>query len=282
MGVSAISEPDLFGSDKLKTADPLQRLVDLGKNNISINAKCSRTFPNICRRVKKVSLPGSALNILESSFHPVIGDRDKAYLLKKQVGKGTVWIFPENTIALNEHLDKFDNLRLLYQIATRKQRILFDEFHHGYTAPLSGNLKEQSNAIWILIGYIASVLLIIAVVRLIRFGPPLPLLLQCSSGSSEFVSALGLLYYSHGAAGVLEHYLLAWKLRLEKKTGISHRLSNANMLLELIRKGEVAASRKRAVERALADLTSSSVLSEEAYLNSVSELETILEGYKNE
>ena len=162
------------------------------------------------------------------------------YVLRRELGSGEVWMFSGVAPALNQYIDTADNLRLLFQLASDSSKVLFDEFHHGHTAPVAKDLKARQDAIIVLIGFLVLVFTLGAFSRSVRFGEPLPLINPESSSTVEFTSVLGLLYREHRVPEVLRYYLRAWRMRVEKSFGISARASNESLLNQLISKNVIS------------------------------------------
>jgi len=112
------------------------------------------SYPIWCAQ-EDVRLPECADTYLSSSlttfgFTPpadavvVIGNEDEAFATYKQIGQGGLWFFTSHSLVSNEHIDKLDNFRLLYQIATKHSTTLVDEYTHGYPPPPEDLENEYS------------------------------------------------------------------------------------------------------------------------------------------
>lgn len=193
----------------------------------------------VCRDVSRISIPLSSYSGLLETFEKVDGGTDKSRVLHRTLGKGDIWLISGEEPVLNRNIDLLDNLRFMYQLATTGDRVLFDEFHHGYTAPANIAMQSKHAAVVLLMCFLGFALVIGALSRSVRFGPPVEEVPQNSAGLVEFASVLGLLCEEHHASSVLGHYLDAWKMRVESLFGISRKLPPLQMVHELIRRGHV-------------------------------------------
>ena len=199
-------------------------------------------------------------------------------VFRKTLGEGELWYFTDDSAVINRNIDKEDNLRLLYQIAARAKTIMFDEFHHGYTVPIGAEFKTRQDAAILLIVVLAVLLVAFALVRAVRFGPPLPVAVPDHAATAEFASVLGLLYREHNAAEVLGNYLEAWKKRIEQTFGISHRLSGAEIVSELAERRLLRGEKQQNVAAAMRRLLKPEGSASTSLEWSVNQLESVFTG----
>lgn len=206
-----------------------------------------------CRGVEAIKHSGS-VNLELPSEAIVLSDPPS--LFTKRHGTGRVWYLPDASLASNYFLDRFDHLRLLYQIARSGKRVLFDEFHHGYTAPVGEMSRDQLTTVILFISYLSFILLVITLSRAVRFGPARGRGVVEPSRQSEFIDVLSLLYEEHKAYEVLHSYLEGWKVRVEHGFGIHRGYSNDERLQKLRGRGVIDAQGEEKVREALRDIQS--------------------------
>ncbi len=185
-----------------------------------------------CTAVKQISRPFLPVTVREKS-EVLAGNNNHAWLLRRRVGAGTVWLFSGSEPVWNQNIDAFDNLRLLYQLASAGKQIIFDEFHHGYVAPVPPANREGFKSLVLVLGYLGVVGVLIALSRGVRFGCPAPEGPQESLASTDFAGVLGLLYYERNAHSALKHYIASWRGRVEKRYGISRKVADEVLVTEL-------------------------------------------------
>ncbi len=239
-----------------------------------IDVHCTALNPEVCTQVKTVSIGANSIGS-SASGRSIIGDTGRSYVTFQALGKGAIWNFADSSMITNQNIDKYDNLRFLYQLVTSGNKILFDEFHHGYSAPTSAEVQGRKDSIYLLAGYIAFALLVIALTQSFRFGPPLVAVQAEGTNSTEYTSAQGLLYSEYEAVGVLEHYLIAWKERVEQRYGLSQRLDYGQILDALQERLSLKPELARSLKESISLIgTNSSSVSETAL--TVRQLESIL------
>ena len=247
--------------------------------------RCTGAPVEACGGVQQISAGRFAFPPVDRWLNgrPILlaGSEERPQALWQRIGRGEAWFFGDAAAALNSEIDQFDNLRLLYQIASRfGGPVLFDEFHHGYRQPTSAARAGQRAALLLLTGVLLALLILGALSRSVRFGAPAPRPAAARAATVEFASVLGLLYRDHGASSVLRHYLDAWRRRLEKRAGIRARLSDAHLLEALERGRRIEGVRGLQVRSALRTLAGDAAVSEEALQRHIRSLEDILEGYR--
>lgn len=202
---------------------------------------CPTFMIDSCFRVKTIS----AMNPLSSSIlikgEAYSASQGDASIVHRKVGLGDIWIFSENKLINNDNIDKADNLRLLYQIASKYDEIIFDEFHHGYVAPATKEVAVKKSNLFILSGCFLGLLAFVALSRSFRFGPPAWIYeSEKVAPSLEYTSVLGMLYSEHNSVEILEFYVESWKKRVASLLKISPRLSNRDFIVKLASKGSLA------------------------------------------
>lgn len=203
-----------------------------------------------CRGVLQVSELSGGVKAPSEKVLSLAGHADYGSILRASIGKGEIWYFSEESIISNEHIDKFDNLRLLYQIASATPRIFFDEFHHGHVTPLTGQAKVKQESIYLFAIVLTVVFAAAALSQARRLGPALLPQGERAPRAVESASALGLLYCEYEASEALRFYLQSWKTRVAKRAGVSDRLDAAGFIEELARIG--SASKDKAAELRMA------------------------------
>jgi hypothetical protein len=176
---------------------------------------------------------------------------------------------------LNQYIDSADNLRLLFQLSSDSERVLFDEFHHGHTEPATEDVKARQDTIYVLIGFLLLVFTLGAFSRSVRFGEPRPLINPENSSTVEFTTVLGLLYREHQVPEVLRHYLKAWRARVEKAFGISARASDESLVNELIVKNVISEQQVDAIKSSLERIEQTSFSNDNQVQNSLAVLENV-------
>lgn len=220
----------LENSTSLKSRDPEAKRTLL----------CSENSRSTCLNVNKISgLANSFESYSAEAAEILVGTRAEGLLAKIEHQQGELWLFSSPEIISNEFIDRDDNLRLLFQIISDSEKILFDEFHHGYFAPTPEKNKQSFEAGIIFIAFFASILILAALSRAIRFGPALPEEEKNPALGTEFASVLGLLYHEHRAK-VLDNYIQAWKTRAAKKHALSPHASTERIIEDLERKKIIA------------------------------------------
>ena len=193
---------------------------------------CLSSYPE-CHGIERLAVGAYHALISSESFEAVVRSSDAELIFHKYEGEGRIWYIPTVELIKNDFIDRDDNLRLFYQLLGNHGTIWFDEFHHGYRAPVSVEMKEKYDAALLLAWLLGIVLVIAALSRIPRFGPALPVIERPPSGTTDFTAVLGLLYRDHNAYSVLRHYFTAWKQRVARRFGISPRLSDDAFLEEL-------------------------------------------------
>ena len=207
-------------------------LIDIGRTSMNVHPINFDVLD-----VKRISQLSGPPFLAPAKSEVIAGSPKEAFGLRLKLEKGDVWLFSGSTLALNKEIDLYDNVRLIYQLASSYSTILFDEFHHGYTAPVPQNMRHRWNAVWLLLGCFFCWFLLGALSRATRFGPPTPRPETPMAGSTDFVSVFGLLCAEHRTTSVLRSYAAAWRARIEKIHGISQKLKDAERVNQLTRRG---------------------------------------------
>ena len=253
--------------------DQVQQRISL--KDVPFKLQCQETFPHVCQGVRQISSMIQGVLPMPEDAQLLAGTHEKPLIAQLKHGKGEIWFFSDHTLAANKTVDRYDNLRLLFQIATKGAPVYFDEFHHGYYAPTAANLKSKQDALYLFASYLTALLIIVALCRAVRFGAPLAEQERSPSSTVEFAAASGLLYREHRANSVLEHYVTAWRSRVEKTFGVSHRVGHDSLVTELERDNVLTKTQSAAVRGALKTLTSAKPTSQNDLEKSVKEIEAI-------
>jgi hypothetical protein len=256
------------------TKDALLTLMDVEGKSTPVD--CESILSQECDGVKYLSETGVSLGLVDEDIEILVGTAKNAKVAYQKVGKGDVFLISSESIILNQNIEKFDNFRFLYQIATAHKKIFFDEFHHGYRSPVAARMESRKNAVWVLIGTLVGVLLLGALSRAVRFGPPTEVPEIPLSSTVEFAGVLGMLYREHKAQEVLGCYIRSWRRRLSRRFGIALGLSHENALMQLVDKGMISSAQAKEATRYIFELENGAV-SDSASEERVSYIERILE-----
>lgn len=129
---------------------------------------------------------------------PVVADDAGAAVLVRTLGKGRIVVVADSFPFTNTGVSQADNLTLLHNLAALRApegRVVFDEFHHGYTrarTPTTYLFDSGFGAMFYLVLVLGALW---AWSALTRLGPPVPLDQAPRRTSAEYVDSL---------AGVLE------------------------------------------------------------------------------
>lgn len=163
--------------------------------------------------------------------HTVASAGASAVVVKKELGKGVVYVFSTPSFIENHRIDLGENLTLLeglWELANRRGGpIRFDEVHHRVptgldTGSVLGHPSIKGGALQL---GIATVVLLLAIAR--RFGPIRPLVVDRRRSSLEYVETLAVLYRRAGAEGSLcDEVYSDLRHRLFARYGISTALDD--------------------------------------------------------
>ncbi|MCB0322722.1 MAG: DUF4350 domain-containing protein [Bdellovibrionales bacterium] len=249
----------------------------LAPPEVAAPVQCSPDVREICEGVREASDVGIEFTATGAAVPAAVSTAKGALALHSKVGDGHVWLVPNAALLQNDHIDRHDNLRLLFQLLTRHgDRIYFDEFHHGFIAPIAAAHRHRGAALWLLVGTITTILVIVVLSRSIRFGPPHPVQSRADVTSDELSTALGLLYLEHAATGVLVNYVGAWRERLARRFGISPRIAAEHFFDQL--KASVPLLDRARLEKGLHTLQSGAPLSGQELEQYILEMEQIAGG----
>ena len=246
-----------------------------------IETNCEENYPDICKDVRRIS---ALLPIAEdkkpNDFHSVVSKNRDSFVVEKKHGKGDIWLFSTSSPVLNNYIDKHDNHKLLFQLLTQGGTVYFDEFHHGFTAPVSAKHQSRYASLWTLIAYLTFAITIFALTRAVRFGPPHPSITTPPPGTADFAAVLGLLYYEHGTSSTLFRYVSSWKTRVGKKFGLSDRLPHRAFVDELGKRGVIAAQNRASVAHAIELLSNGKLQSEKQATSALEVLESVYSSHE--
>jgi len=231
--------------DKIKFGSKDPRRQPLNCRNVSNNSP-------LCNGQLYVTEPESIQYMVAPKTSKVllkVGSHDSIFQIP--LGKGDIWIFSAATPISNEFIDKFDNFSVIYLLTAEAKKILFDEFHHGFTLPLTDAQQNIWNSIILFATCLTLLLIFAAMSRAVRFGPPTKPSETPSSASLDFVKVLGVLYQERNFSSVLTLYLATWRQRLARTHRISTSLSNRQLLAEMIYQGKIDSDKAAQLEDAL-------------------------------
>ncbi len=246
----------------------------------SMSVSCSDSLQEVCDGITSVSKMVPSLVLEGEDVEILAGTKADAKIAYQQVGSGDVFLISSESLILNQNIENHDNFRFLYQIATVHDEILFDEFHHGYRSPVAARLEARRDAVWVLIGTLVAVLLLGALSRAVRFGPPTVIPEEPLSSSVEFAGVLGMLYREHQAQEVLSYYVRSWRRRLSRIFGVASGLTHEKALGQLVEQGVINNEQAKEAARYVFELETqklSDTASEQriAYLEQISDTERV-------
>ncbi len=221
-----------------------------GDRRASVAVSCPDYLKTVCAQVRRISQPLVPMGV-EEGTDVVAGTREVAYVTHKVVGEGEIWVFAGVHPFLNEFIDQHDNVRLLYQLLEGKKQVLFDEFHHGYIEPPPQEQRAQMFSLHYLMWGLFILFFIGALSRAVRFGWATPLVHAGAPPSTEFTTAVGILYRDRGAASVLRHYVSAWRGRMARRFGVHARLPHPQAIEKLAALGVGSLVEREAIAEAL-------------------------------
>ena len=242
----------------------------------SVPVRCPRELHGVCTGVERLSMPAWPLQ-LEGDAEVLAGSKERAYVVYKKAGAGSILLFAGPEPFLNEYIDRYDNLRFVYQLIEGRSRVIFDEFHHGYHAPPAAARQSQWWSLRCFLWGMLALLVLGAFSRAVRFGRPTPIPNVEAPPSAEFTAVLGILYREHGAASVLRHYVRAWRMRVARRWGVQKRLSRDQAIDRLASMGVVGGGEREPLSQALALLgqAEDGAVKEEVQLKAVLTLERV-------
>lgn len=133
---------------------------------------------------------------------PVIADDTGAVVATYPLGKGVVSIVSDQSLFENGRLDRADNARLAYDLATygltAHGSIAFDEWSHGHVAGDSW-WSVLPRPFQVAVVVVAIALVVLAIGTGLRFGPVVRLADEGERTSEEYLSSMAVLYRRGGA-----------------------------------------------------------------------------------
>ena len=204
----------------------------------------------------------------------IAGTEKSMQIARRAWGQGDVWMFADSAPIENEFLDGEDNFRLLYQLTADADSVLFDEFHQGYVEPAPEQTRSKRDALYVFIGMLSLSLLIVALSRSLRFGPPTLLPNEAVAGSTEFATALGLLCKEYEACDLLQFYRNIWWKRLARVLGRPSDTRSERILEEALNKGLLTQHQIPQVARMMKTFETGD---EKSMVEAISALEAIIE-----
>ncbi len=228
------------------------------------------------REVQKLTVPGMVRVKAPHGATVFLGTPDLAEGFMLPVGKGELWYFTGVEPISNRSIDRYDNLRFFYQLATSGKQLLFDEFHHGFTVPLGAAKQEAWDTVLLLAGSLAAWLAAGVLSRARRFGAPIAEEHEGVSASSDLARVIGALYAEHHAASVMRHYVRSWRHRAALRFGIAEQWGAKEFAGELEERGSIAPEERETLIRHLLLLEQAEDHTDGAYEQSVLALERLL------
>lgn len=178
-----------------------------------------------------------------------VGGEIRAFRLT--LGGGRFYFFSDASAIENERLDRAENLKLILALVRSAEGILFDEFHHGFTAPAPARAQARIDALFFFVAMLVLWMILGALSRAVRFGPAVEEVPEPPAATEAYVSALGLLCFDHTAATALRRFAQGWRERVEAAYGISTGLSHGQCAANLVQRGLLPAERGNELARSL-------------------------------
>lgn len=205
-----------------------------------VQAKAAELAAKVGEMKEPVDNPGETKegHSLTTLYAPVIhlGDKDGAALADFTHGEGRVIFLSDPFVVANNGIARGGNLTLalniLRSMGAPERRILFDEFHHGYSDegnPMA-NYFRGTPAPWLLLQGIGLSLLIIYTYGR-RFARPLPLPHVDRHSPLEFVGSMANLQQAARARELaLETIYPRFKANICRRLGLSSRASRDEII----------------------------------------------------
>ena len=195
---------------------------------INVDPAADPAVQNVFDGVTSISTPRGFPVIATSTQTPLIQEGKLTSALRSGLEKGDVWYFIGAEPVQNRLIDIGDNLRLVLQLILHPDQVLIDEFHHGFRQPVAEEMKQRWDLLLFLLGGVGVVILLGFLCRAVRFGPPLITLTTSVAPTTQFITALGLLYSAHNAVSAIQGYLTSWKRRTARRYSINPDLTGAD------------------------------------------------------
>ncbi|NWG21884.1 MAG: DUF4350 domain-containing protein [Chloroflexi bacterium] len=181
---------------------------------------------------------GRALLPLRNDYAPLLGAQDALLIAGVRHGRGYVYLSAATRPFTNDGLRDPQSAALVLNMLRRVPpggRILFDEYHHGLTAPpapADGLLRTP----WGWAGVYAAIITALFVgLNGRRFGRAVPLREESARRSSaEYVESMADLFQRGGKRQYMQrHYHASVKRRLARPYGLNPHLDDAEFVYEL-------------------------------------------------
>ena len=195
----------------------------------------------------EIELPKDAELVAGSELQP------KIFRFRKDLGE--LVYFSDAKIIQNQFIDQADNLDFLLELFSGYNQVLFDEFHHGFVAPAPLERESQIDALIWLVSSLVAILCLFVLSRSVRFGPPRLFKTSQIPPSTPFVIAIGNLFFSNKASSILAAYVHVFRLRIERKSGVSRLLPGDRFIRELTARQDLSAKVSADLEQAINELT---------------------------
>ncbi|MBD3176122.1 MAG: hypothetical protein GF320_13160 [Armatimonadia bacterium] len=154
------------------------------------------TQDGVLRNVRLLYSPRSTAMASMGGFTPMVRSEDGALIAGRTFGEGVILCVGDVDMFSNSGLPEVDNVVLLSNIAGYADgRVLFDEYHHGFTAGPTGplGLIQRSRAAAVVGALVAGILVILVAVGS-RFGRPEEPYVPPRRSQIEYVDSVAQLY----------------------------------------------------------------------------------------
>ena len=174
-------------------------------------------------------------------------------------GEGYIYVSSAVYPFTNEGLRHQSNSGLVMNVLQRippGERILFDEYHHGYFSPPSFRTMVWESPWGQALIYALTLIAVYLLLTGRRFGRPVPLAEDVARRSStEYVESMADLFQRSGKrAFLLKHYHRRFKRVLAKTYGISPQMEDEPFIAELARTAHLSEAQKAYVRTTLNQL----------------------------
>ncbi|MBP9838344.1 MAG: DUF4350 domain-containing protein [Proteobacteria bacterium] len=168
----------------------------------------------------------------------IIDSKQKTRAFVTPYGNGQIWYFSSVFPISNRYIDGSQNIELFYNLVKNSSQILFDEFHHGYHAPVSVDKRHLWNTNILLIINIFIIILLLTLSRAIRFFPFKDKAYTEFADTTELAKALGLIYKEQKISHVLKNYLEIWLIRAKRQFHLQT-TTNQQEIIDLLREKKI-------------------------------------------
>jgi hypothetical protein len=193
-----------------------------------------------------------------ASLHPLFADSQGLRIAEHVVGRGRVILLSDSSFLANDSIARADNAILAANLASyalaqsRKERLVFDEYHFGHGSrhrgfQVLGGMLLTSSAGWAVLSLTVAGFLFL-VYRGRQFGPRRGLAKERRRSKTEFVYAVGATFRAAGAHHLTLEMIHAWfRQRVTRAVGLAPSASNDAIARELARRGRLEANECRRI-----------------------------------